>query len=91
MGESAEFPIEHRGPVLEDGVGGEAVGDPEGNVDVGPLVLGTHRRGAGERTRCDPWVGPRQFQDAITHVVAVLRSEHMGLLSSRCSDTTIAI
>ena len=63
-------------------VGADAIGDPEGDVDVGPIVLGTNRRGASERTRGDPWISPRQVQDASTHVVAVLRSKHVGLLSA---------
>lgn len=54
MVENAEFPIEYLGPVTENGVGCDAVGDPEGNVNVGPVVLGANRRGAGKCARCDP-------------------------------------
>ncbi len=86
MVEHAEFPIEHLRPVMKDGLRRDAFGDPEGNVDVGPVVPSAKGCGAGERTGCDPWVGPRQFEDAMTHVVAVLRSEHFGLLSSHCKE-----
>jgi hypothetical protein len=53
------------------------------------IVDNANRRAAGERTRGDPWVSPHQAQDASTHVVAVLRSEDVGLLSSRCHCTTM--
>src|SRR5260370_39477755 len=69
--ENAEFPIERLRPVMQDCAERDAVGDSEGNVDVGPVVPGAKGRGAGERSCCNPWVGPRQFQDAITYVVAV--------------------
>src|SRR5207244_7087114 len=66
MVKSAEFAVEDLGPIIKDSFGASAIGDPEGDVNIGPFVLGTDRCGAGERTRCDPWVVLRQIQDAIT-------------------------
>src|SRR5215210_4589502 len=82
MMQRAELAAKHHGPVLEDGFGAAAVGDAEEEVDVGPGVLGPHGAGAGERSRADPWVGLRQVQDALRHVVALLRREHVRLLAA---------
>src|SRR5438067_274479 len=38
MIEHAEFPIEHLRPVMKDVLRRDAVGNPEGHVDVGPVV-----------------------------------------------------
>src|SRR5690348_5211168 len=84
MVEHAEFLIEHLGPVMKDRLRRDAVSDPEGHVDVGPLIPAAKRHRAGECSRCDPWIGPRQFENALAHMIAVLCSEHVSLLSSYC-------
>jgi len=80
MVEGAEFAAERLGPVVEDGFGDDAVDDAEGEIDVGPRILGADCRGAGERAGRDPRACPRQVQDALAHAVALLGSEHGHLL-----------
>ncbi len=82
MVEHTPFPCEHVCPVIKHGLRRDALGDPEGHVDIGPPITAPKRHGAGERTGGDPWVALRQFKDTMTHVVALLCCEHVDLLSS---------
>src|SRR5215469_2075612 len=84
MVEYAPFARQHLRPVLQHGLKGNARGDAEGDVDVGPPIPAAKGHGAGERTGNDPGVALRQCQDALTHVVALLCREHSALLSSSC-------
>ncbi|MFL5626101.1 MAG: hypothetical protein ACJ788_10965 [Ktedonobacteraceae bacterium] len=84
MVEHAPFPRQHVRPVIKNGLRGNALGDPEGYIDVGPPIPAPKRHRAGERTGGDPWVALRQGKDALTHVVALLCREHGDLLSSSC-------
>src|SRR5690348_15929842 len=85
MGEHTKFLIKHLHPVMKDGLECDALSDPESHVDVGPCVPSPKRHGAGERATGDPWVGLRQFQDTIAHVIPALYSEHIDL-SCLCEE-----
>lgn len=81
--DGAEVARDPGSPIPEHDIDGNAVGDGESEVDVGPLVLGAARSGARDRRRNDAHVRARAIEQASAHALAGLNSEHESTVMER--------
>src|SRR5579884_304698 len=76
VADHTEFLIEHSCPIVDDCIQRVPLGNPKGDIHIGPLIARAKSRRAGQSTRCDPWISLCQHEHARTNLIAELNRIH---------------